>query len=183
MDMKMKKDPMRENARKLIEPGVLDMNASNSVNRAKNPMVSRSKIANDRPLTFAQGGKVKKMANGGPMAVAPLMAGRAFKKGGKVDDDVAQDKKIVTKAINQHDNQLHGGKKTHLKLACGGKVMKKARGGMMSSPQKSPANGIVKKTPIAQTYAAGGSAKVRKNMMTPEGAIKQVVKKGSGNIF
>ena len=35
-------------------------------------------------------------------------------------DDVAQDKKMIKKAIDQHDKQLHGGKKTTLKLKKGG---------------------------------------------------------------
>ena len=36
--------------------------------------------------------------------------------------DVAADKKLIKKAINQHDAQLHGGKKTTLKLRAGGKT-------------------------------------------------------------
>jgi hypothetical protein len=36
--------------------------------------------------------------------------------------DLAQDKKMIKKAINQHDAQLHGGKKTTLKLRAGGKT-------------------------------------------------------------
>lgn len=36
-------------------------------------------------------------------------------------NDMMQDKKMVKKAINMHDDQLHGGKKTNLmKLAKGG---------------------------------------------------------------
>lgn len=34
--------------------------------------------------------------------------------------DIAADKKLVKKAIGQHDKQLHGGKKTTLKLKKGG---------------------------------------------------------------
>ena len=30
-------------------------------------------------------------------------------------DDVAQDKKMIKKAVGMHDKQLHGGKKTDLK--------------------------------------------------------------------
>ena len=36
--------------------------------------------------------------------------------------DLAADKKLIKKAIGQHDAQLHGGKKTTLKLAAGGKT-------------------------------------------------------------
>ena len=35
-------------------------------------------------------------------------------------DDIAEDKKMIKKAITQHDKQLHGGKKTTLKLKKGG---------------------------------------------------------------
>ena len=62
--------------------------------------------------------------------------GRKFKEGGAMD--MAQDKKLVKKAVGMHDKQLHGGKKTNLtKLAkggyCGGGKMKAKRyndGGM-----------------------------------------------------
>ena len=36
--------------------------------------------------------------------------------------ELAQDKKMIKKAIGQHDAQLHGGKKTTLKLRAGGKT-------------------------------------------------------------
>ena len=36
--------------------------------------------------------------------------------------DLAADKKLIKKAIGQHDAQLHGGKKTTLKLRAGGKT-------------------------------------------------------------
>ena len=56
--------------------------------------------------------------------------GRKFKEGGAMD--LAQDKKMVKKAVGMHDKQLHGGKKTNLtKLAkggyCGGGKMKAKR--------------------------------------------------------
>jgi hypothetical protein len=35
-------------------------------------------------------------------------------------DDVAQDKKMIKKAFTQHDDQLHGGKKTKLSFKKGG---------------------------------------------------------------
>jgi hypothetical protein len=48
--------------------------------------------------------------------------GRKFKGGGMMDKkDLAQDKKVVKKAVKMHDDQLHGGKKTNLtKLKKGG---------------------------------------------------------------
>ena len=36
--------------------------------------------------------------------------------------DLAADKKMIKKAIGQHDAQMHGGKKTTLKLRAGGKT-------------------------------------------------------------
>jgi hypothetical protein len=49
-------------------------------------------------------------------------AAAMLKSGGA--SDIKQDKALITKAINQHDAQLHGGKKTHLKLATGGPAKK-----------------------------------------------------------
>jgi len=41
--------------------------------------------------------------------------GKTFKKGGIMKDaDLAQDKKMVKRAVKMHDDQLHGGKKTNL---------------------------------------------------------------------
>lgn len=42
--------------------------------------------------------------------------------GGKAD--AGQDKALIRKAITQHDNQLHDGKKTRLELATGGRAGK-----------------------------------------------------------
>lgn len=36
--------------------------------------------------------------------------------------DVAQDKKMIKKAITQHDQHMHGGKKEEIKLRKGGKM-------------------------------------------------------------
>lgn len=55
--------------------------------------------------------------------------------------DVAQDKALIKKAIDEHDEQLHGGKKTRLALKTGGKVegekrserLDRARGGRTKS--------------------------------------------------
>ena len=42
---------------------------------------------------------------------------------GEMKADLAQDKKMVKKAIGMHDKQMHGGKKTNLaKLKAGGKT-------------------------------------------------------------
>ena len=55
--------------------------------------------------------------------------GKKFSKGGETMDkkDLAQDKKIVKKAVAMHDKQLHGGKKTDLaSLKKGGMTAGKA---------------------------------------------------------
>lgn len=56
--------------------------------------------------------------------------------------DMAEDKKMVKKAITMHDKQLHGGKKTNLtKLRAGGKtnsdMLKMGRGLAKIANQKS----------------------------------------------
>jgi hypothetical protein len=51
-----------------------------------------------------------------------------FKKGGVMKDDMMQDKSMIKKAIGQHDKQLHGGKKTMLKLKNGGSASSRADG-------------------------------------------------------
>lgn len=54
--------------------------------------------------------------------------GRKFAKGGAMrHEDVAEDKKMIKKAVKMHDDQLHGGKKTNLtKLKSGGMTAGKA---------------------------------------------------------
>ena len=63
------------------------------------------------------------------------------RKHGDIHEDSAADAKMVRSAISQHDIQLHGGKKTHLRLKSGGRVPggeaecrpdKRARGGGMA---------------------------------------------------
>jgi hypothetical protein len=58
--------------------------------------------------------------------------GKKFVGGGMAKEnskmDMAQDKAMVKSAIKQHDDQLHGGKKTTLKLAKGGSASSRADG-------------------------------------------------------
>ena len=56
--------------------------------------------------------------------------GKKFSGGGEVDKkDLAQDKKVVKKAVSMHDKQLHGGKKTNLtNLKKGGSASSRADG-------------------------------------------------------
>jgi hypothetical protein len=68
---------------------------------------------------FNQADKGKKFVGGG-------MAKSDMKEDSKMD--MAQDKAMVKSAIKQHDDQLHGGKKTTLKLAKGGSASARADG-------------------------------------------------------
>jgi hypothetical protein len=79
--------------------------------------------------------------------------GRKFKEGGVMaksdmkEDmkmDKSQDKKMIKSAIKQHDDQLHGGKKTSLKLNKGGKVCM-ARGGGIETKGKTKGKFITMK--------------------------------------
>ena len=89
---------------------------------------------------------VVKMKTGGSVAKA-VEKSRMGKAVGGMHDDIKEDKKIVKKAINLHDDQLHEGKKTDLttlkkggrtkkdagtvrKFKCGGKIKKMADGGL-----------------------------------------------------
>ena len=65
--------------------------------------------------------------------------GKKFKGGGMAKEDtkmdMAQDKKMVKKAVGMHDKQMHGGKKTDMTalkkggMCSGGKAKKMAKGG------------------------------------------------------
>ena len=59
--------------------------------------------------------------------------GKKFVGGGMAKEnskmDMAQDKKMVKKAVKMHDDQLHGGKKTNLTKLKGGGCTKMAKGG------------------------------------------------------
>lgn len=60
--------------------------------------------------------------------------GGHFAKGGEAHPDKIEDEKLIKKAIDEHDSQLHGGKKTRLTFAQGGdtsmpRMDQKARGG------------------------------------------------------
>ena len=73
--------------------------------------------------------------------------GKKFAKGGETMDkkDLAQDKKIIKKAVGMHDKQLHGGKKTDLGgLKKGGCTTKKMASGGLAAGHKS-ADGIATK--------------------------------------
>lgn len=58
-----------------------------------------------------------------------------YKRGG----DVEQDKKLIKKAISQHDKHMHGGKHEEIKLKKGGRTRKQA-GGSMTEREKNAYN-------------------------------------------
>ena len=61
--------------------------------------------------------------------------GKKFKEGGDMKD-LAQDKKMVKKAVGMHDKQLHGGKKTDLASLKSGGCTKMAKGGVAKTVTK-----------------------------------------------
>lgn len=113
-----------------------------------NTMASKmdSKMMAKRKPMMPVGGRMgmdnQMMQAGSPMPGTPAMP---MKKGGMAKADMAQDKKMVKKAVGMHDKQQHGGKKTDLAtLKKGGMAMKKMAGGGLAAGHKS-ANGVAKK--------------------------------------
>jgi hypothetical protein len=92
-----------------------------------------------------------------------------FKGGGMAKDkmDMAQDKKMVKKAVAMHDKQMHGGKKTDMSsLKKGGMAMKKmAMGGMarMAAKGEHPVQKQAKRGAEMVKMAAGGLASGHKS--------------------
>lgn len=117
-----------------------------------------------RPLTrraFKKGGKVIEKCEGGPAAMradrkmrkaggrslVTDLINRNVKKANKAREggdahvggyakggDVEQDKKLIKKALRQHDKNMHGGKHEEIKLKKGGYVKKQA-GGAAAEPK------------------------------------------------
>ena len=54
--------------------------------------------------------------------LAGMAANAGYKRGGKVHEDIAADKKLIKKAIRQHDEHMHEGKHEELHLKKGGKA-------------------------------------------------------------
>jgi hypothetical protein len=67
---------------------------------------------------FKEGGHAKAKAK------AMCYGGKAMKAGGEVDDDLAQDKKLIKKAFKQHDEAEHDKEPTEIKLKKGGRMKK-----------------------------------------------------------
>ena len=87
---------------------------------------------------------------------------------GEMKKDLAQDKKMIKKAVSMHDKQLHGGKKTELsKLAKGGEAMAKKvdpRVARMLATRTAGAQDPTKARPAAPMFAKGGKACDTKKM-------------------
>jgi hypothetical protein len=94
--------------------------------------------------------------------------GKTFKKGGEMKDaDLAQDKKMVKRAIAMHDKQEHKGDHTDLsKLKKGGNVKKMAMGGQ---PDPRMAAMMAKKRAMAAGQM-GQQAPAMARPMAPAGA-------------
>lgn len=87
-----------------------------------------------------------------------------MKKGGEAKEDskmdMAQDKKMVKKAVGMHDKQMHGDKKTDMAaLKKGGKAMM-AKGGM-AGKHVMPGGKVMKDSDMAK-MSKGGCSKMAK---------------------
>ena len=100
--------------------------------------VGKDFTAADKGKSFKEGGNMKTGKNIGDTSAkmpAPKDMGTlGLKKGGSVKaegmkKDLAQDKKMVKKAVGMHDKQMHGGKKTDLASLKKGGCTKMAKGG------------------------------------------------------
>lgn len=113
------------------------VSATNTVVQKPAPTMKARSAKPQESSCMKVGGMVGKMASLKPSASVQstpkkmnvksrLSAGTTateMKKGGEVHSDIVKDKAIVKKAIRMHDDQLHGGKATHLKtLRRGGKT-------------------------------------------------------------
>jgi len=87
--------------------------------------------------------------------------------------DMAQDKKMVKKAVGMHDKQMHGGKKTDMStLKKGGMTVKKMATGGMAMVEKDG-----KKVPA---FAADGVGKMKKGGVCGGGKAMKKMAKGGG---
>ena len=95
--------------------------------------------------------------------------GKTFKRGGEMKNaDLAQDKKMVKRAIAMHDKQEHKGEHTDLsKLKKGGNVKKMAMGGQ---PDPRMAQMMAKKRAMAAGQMMGQQAPAMARPMAPTGA-------------
>ena len=145
------------------------------------PMVKMATTEPQVELKLKDGGMVHK-ADGGAMPMRrpmPMPVKRAMpmkrampapmmKEGGKADMD--QDKRLVKKAIKQHDTQKHAGTKdTALKLKTGG--VPKGQGGYKTGGVVDGQGGY-KKGGAIKKYAKGGLIDTGRPEQMPQGKKK-----------
>ena len=113
--------------------------------------------------------------------------GAAHEEKGEMKKDLAQDKKMIKKAIAMHDKQEHPGKHTDLsKLKKGGMAMKKmAMGGMsrMASKGEHPVQKQSKRGAEMVKMAKGGSASARADGCAIKGKTKGKMMCGGGMAY
>ena len=114
--------------------------------------------------------------------------GKTFKKGGEMKNaDLAQDKKMIKRAVAMHDKQAHKGEHTNLsklkkggsakKMAAGGQpdprmaaMMAKKRQAMMGAPAARPA--MAGPAPTMPMKKGGSTKKMASGGMTSMGKVK-----------
>lgn len=100
---------------------------------------------------------------------------RHLAHGGRVDEDEAEDKAMITKAVHEHEDHEHGGERTKLKLKHGGEaeghkarhhLAKRARGGKAGHGKNTKVQVIV-----APQGGGGGDAQAAHQQGMQQGAV------------
>lgn len=73
--------------------------------------------------------------------------------GTKADSGTVERK--IKRAFTEHDSQLHGGAKTHLKFANGGAIPGRAAGGRLDKPSRGKKNGTTVNVVVAPSPGGG----------------------------
>jgi len=85
-------------------------------------------------------------------------------KGGMVNGDESQDKKLIKKAFRQHENAEHGGKHAEMKLRKGGRAHRENGGQTLTDAQRAIAAG---KNPFGGDKTSGPGGTLMPKMMAP----------------
>lgn len=158
------------------------------------PLTRRAFKKGGKVIEKCEGGKAMKRADrkarkdGGRSLVTDLI-NRNDKKANKAREggdahvggyakggDVAQDKKLIKKAIRQHDKNMHGGKSEEIKLKKGGRTGKQEGG--KAIPGDAPTRGY---TPNSQ--ATGETYKDVGDLIEKKGLAPKEKAKGGGTYF
>lgn len=100
------------------------------------------------------------------------MAG--YKRGGKVHEDVAADKKMIKKALRQHDEHMHGGKHEEIKLKKGGRTHKQVGGSM---PAQDPRKAIPGDAPTRGPAPGGKPSQATGNPPPKYSSVGELIEK------